>query len=152
MDPAVVLVVAGVLAMVGGAFLFLGMRSVKAARASALWPSVPGKVTSSQLMTGGTRSKPWYNAQVTYIFAVNGQSFTGEKVFFGNSRSNFPGKPQAVVDRYREGTEVNVFYNPQQPQQAVLERRTGGSNTLYLVLGPGLLMVAGVVLVRGLMH
>ncbi|HVF72946.1 MAG TPA: DUF3592 domain-containing protein [Chthoniobacterales bacterium] len=152
MDPAVVLGVTGVFALVGGLFLFLGLRSLSAARASQLWPSTPGKITSSQLMAGGTRSKPWYKPQVTYTFAVNGQAYTGENVFFGNARSNSSGKPQAVVDRYREGAEVEVFYNPHQPQQAVLERRTGPSNTIFLILGPLLLILAAFVAIMGLMQ
>ena len=150
MDPAVVLGVAGVLALLGGGFLFLGMRSLNAARASRLWPSTSGKVTSSQLMAGGTRSRPWYKAQVAYMFSVNGQSYTSEKLFFGDSRSNSSGKQQALVDRYREGADVEVFYNPQQPAQAVLERRTGATNTIYLILGPGLLILALFVVIMGL--
>lgn len=152
MDPAVVLVVAGVFGLVGGGFLFLAMRTLSAARASGLWPSTPGKVTSSQLMVGGGRSKRWYKAQVVYLFSVNGRDYTSERVFFGDSRSNRSGKQQAVVDRYREGAEVEVFYNPQQPEQAVLERKTGATNTLYLILGTGLLILAGFVLIMGLMQ
>jgi hypothetical protein len=152
MNPALVLGMAAAFALLGGGFLFLGMRSLSAARASRLWPSTPGKVTSSQLMIGGSRSSRWYKAQVAYTFAVNGQSYTGEKVFFGDSRFRSRGKPESVVDRYREGAEVEVFYDPQQPQQAVLERRTGGGNTTYLILGSMFMILAAFVAVAGLIH
>ena len=152
MDAAVVLALSGIMGLLGAVFLFLGMRSVNAARASRAWPSVRGKVTSSQLMRGGSRSRPFYSAHVAYTFDVNGQSYSGDKVSFGNPRSNSSGKQQAIVDRYREGQEVEVFYNPAQPREAVLERRTSSSNTLFLILGPFLLILAMFVAVAGLMQ
>src|SRR4051812_46892208 len=99
MNPAVVFGMAGVFALLGSGFLFLGMRNLSAARASRLWPSTSGKVTSSQLMIGGPQSSRWYRAQVAYTFAVNGQSYMGEKVFFGDSRFRSRGKPESVVER-----------------------------------------------------
>ena len=47
---------------------------------------------------------------------------------------------------------MEVFYDPQQPQQAVLERRIGGTNVTYLILGSVVLMLAVFVLVMGLLQ
>ena len=150
MDPGLVLVVSAVLALVGGGLLFIGIRSKRAAQASRAWSSTQGTVDSSQVIASGSQRSKWYKAQVTYTFKVNGQSYTSDKVFFGDARSSSMPKEQRVADRYKAGAPVEVFYNPQQPQEAVLERRTGGTTVVYLILGSVLLLLAVFVAVMGL--
>jgi hypothetical protein len=54
---------------------------------------------------------------------VNGQSFTGKQVAFGAVRGyNVPAQAQEQANRYPVNTAVWVFYNPQNPSEAVLER------------------------------
>ena len=149
MDPVLVVVVNAVLALFGGGLLFIGIRSRRAAQASRAWSSTQGTVDSSQVITSGSNRSRWYKAQVTYTFTVNGQSYTSDKVFFGDARSSSMAKEQRVVDRYKAGAPVEVFYSPQQPQEAVLERRTGGTTLVYLILGSVLLLMAGFVAVMG---
>ena len=150
MDPGLVLVVTAGLALLGGGLLFIGIRSKRAAQASRAWSSTQGTVDSSQVITSGSQRSQWFKAQVTYTFTVNGQRYTSDKVFFGDARSSSRPKEQRVADRYQAGGPVEVFYNPQQPQEAVLERRTGGSTMVYLVLGSVLLLMAMFVVVMGL--
>ena len=149
MDPVLVVVVTAVMALFGGGLLFIGIRSRRAAQASRAWPSTQGTVASSQVITSGSSRSRWYKAQVTYTFTVDGQNYTSDKVFFGDARSSSMAKEQRVVDRYKAGAPVEVFYNPQQPQEAVLERRTGGTTLVYLILGCVLLLIAGFVAVMG---
>ena len=134
MDPVVVFLAGGALAALGGVFVFSGVRNMRRASQSMKWPSVPGTITSSQLVTGGTIRSRWYKAHVTYTFSVNGQTYTGDKVVFGDARSGNQPQEQAVVSRYTAGAPVEVFYDPLQPQQAVLQRKTRGSIS-YLIAG-----------------
>lgn len=150
MDAAVVFGLVGLFLLLGGGMLFLGLRGMRAARASHGWPSEPGTVISSELITSGGRKSRWYHAQVTYTFVVNGQSYTGDKVVFGDPRSSSMAKQQRAVDRYTPGAHVEVFYNPQQPQEAVLERKTGGGSVSRVVMGALLLIMAVFVAVMAL--
>lgn len=152
MDPALVLGLVAMFVLLGGGLLFVGIRSMRAASASRAWSSAQGTITSSQLMTGGQRNSRWYKPQITYTYTANGQTYTGEKVFFGDARSSSMAKEQKMVDRYKQGAQVEVFYNPQQPQEAVLERRTGGTNMVYLILGSVVFLLGVFVAVMGLLQ
>ncbi len=140
------------LMLLGGGLLFLGIRAKRTAGASRAWPSAQGTIVSSQLLASGRGKSRWYKAQVSYTFAANGQSYTGERVMFGDARSSSMAKEQGVVDRYKQGAAVEVFYNPQQPQDAVLERRTSGTTLTYLILGTVVFILAVFVAVMGLLQ
>ncbi len=152
MDPVLVFGVTGLFLLLGGGLLFVGVRSMRAARASRAWPATQGTIVSSELFTSGRGKSRWYKAQISYTFTVSGQSYTGQRVFFGDSRSSNMGREQKVVDRYQAGAPVEVFYDPQQPQEAVLERRTGGTNLTYLILGSVLLVFAVFMAVMGFLQ
>ena len=138
--------------LLGGGLLFIGIRAKRTAAASRAWPSAQGTIASSQLLAVGRGKSRWYKAQVTYTFAANGHAYTGERVMFGDARSSSMAKEQRVVDRYQQGAPVEVFYNPQQPQEAVLERRTSGTTLTYLILGTVLLVFALFMAVMGLVQ
>jgi hypothetical protein len=98
-------------------------------KASLLWPAVPGTVVFSQMMTyaagEGTTSIP----KVTYSYEVNGQALQCSTVKFGIARS------EKIVAKYPTGAPVEVFFDPQKPSHAVLEK--GGSTRVILFAGIG---------------
>ena len=73
-----------------------------------------------------------------YAYAVNGVTYTGERISFDDPGSYLT---------YTEGDEVTVYYNPDRPERAVLEvGMDRGSTVVYLlagllVLGCGLVLV-----------
>ena len=152
MDPVLVLGVSALLMLLGGGLLFMGISAKRTAGASRAWPSAPGTIISSQVLAGGGGKSRWYKAQVTYTFAANGQTYTGERVMFGDARSSSMAKEERVVAQYVQGAPVEVFYNPQQPQEAVLERRTSGTTLTYLILGAVVLMLSVFVAVMGMLQ
>jgi hypothetical protein len=73
---------------------------------------------------------------VEYEYQVNDQSFRSDRIMIGGGKSEV--ELEGVLNRYPLGAQVIVYYNPADPQQAVLERaipaaRLRGSAILMLL-------------------
>jgi hypothetical protein len=89
------------------------------AQATMAWPSVPGMIHESKLVyqrDAEGRNSP--AASVTYSYAINGAPFYGNQIRVGGGGSNY----KALLNRYRAGSPVQVFFDPRNPAAAVLER------------------------------
>ena len=76
-----------------------------------------------------------YTPKVEYTYDVGDQVFTGEKLSFGfTTRYGNQTKAEAQLAHYPEGSQVTVYYDPSNPEEAVLERKPTGTSTM-LVLG-----------------
>jgi hypothetical protein len=137
--------VCGVVFILGfiGAGIFLIYRSVqsrKKAEASQGWPSTAGQINESRVShsthtdTDGD-SRDSYTPYVEYTYQVAGQSYNGRDLTFGFTQGyGNASKAQAMLAKYPVGAQVNVYYDPADPQKAVLERQAGGYG-VGLVLG-----------------
>lgn len=134
--------------IVAGVFLFMVLRAGGKVRASRSWLSTPGRVLTSYIeprrshsSRGGTTTA--YYAVVLYEYAVNGQRLRGNRIRFGADIGyGWTAKAQETVNQYPEGALVEVFYNPDQPAEAVLQRSASGSNRMFLFIA--LIIVASV--------
>lgn len=97
------------------------------------WPSTMGTVSSSYLERrssgeGGSTNYP----VVQYSYRIGGQSYQSSKLAPGpDVGGTGAGK---VVARYPAGAQVMVFYNPQNPADAVLERKAPAQWLMWLLL------------------
>ena len=98
------------------------------------WPTAIGNVTASYLQrrrTGSNNGSVNYPV-VQYSYQVGGQLYQGSKIAPGLAVGGTgAGK---VVERYPAGVQVLVFYNPQNPSDAVLETKAPAQWILWLVL------------------
>ena len=97
------------------------------------WPSTMGTVMMSRIeqrssSEGGYTDYP----VVQYSYQIGGQAYQGYKLAPGPEVGGTgAGK---VVARYPAGAQVMVFYNPQNPSEAVLERKAPAQWLLWLIL------------------
>jgi hypothetical protein len=119
------------------AFAFAHFRAVGKAKAAETWPTVAGSVVSCQVLEeestdreGGTTT--WYNPVVTYSYKGGGGELTGQRLRFGNYRSSSRKKAEAALAPYPVGSSPLVRYNPEKPDECVLETRKPGP--IYLVM------------------
>jgi hypothetical protein len=96
------------------------------------WPSTMGNVVMSRIdrrsSSDGTTDYP----VVHYSYQVSGQPYQGSKIAPGMEVGGTgAGK---VVARYPSGAQVMVFYNPQNPSEAVLETKAPAQWLLWLLL------------------
>lgn len=131
--------------------LIIFLRSTLKATATNRWPSVEGRVLSSEvtshrsLNSNGTHTTI-YTPKVVYEYAVSGQPYRGEQVSYsavdGTSMGGFA---EEIVSKYPAGSAVRVFYDPAQPGEAVLEHNGAGGNlALALIMGVVELILIGI--------
>src|SRR4030095_3956909 len=118
-----------------GFFLFQIFRLHREAAVCRHWPSVPGQVLQSGRTT---RRKVGHRRSVVpfvlYQYEVGGSAYHSQRIH--------PGPPvggvwmtQTVLGKYPVGRAVDVFYNPENHAEAVLEKGTPAAVFLWLAFG-----------------
>ena len=125
--------------LVGTALILFAVRNSRRAQASLAWPSVPGRITSSEVITISGRNEDTHTPRVHYEYTVGGRTYTGRRIAFGGIRSFSQNAAMLLVEKFKPGTQAEVFYDPAAPDDAVLERRTGSSS--LLLWAPGVLFI-----------
>ena len=93
------------------------------ARASRSWPSISGRITESTLDVESRMDKSdSYMPRVRYEYAVKGQSYESSQLNFWGSIGGNRGRPPSGRRRGTPGARVTVYYNPESPSEAVLDR------------------------------
>ncbi len=142
------------LLMIAGFFIVLARNILSKQKAARGWPVAQGRVLVSDIQarthtvgnTGGRATS--YYAHVVYEYRVGGADYRssrispGDEIGYGNSR-----RATARAGRYPPGAQVSVIYNPEDPNEAMLELGSprmkilfwiGGVMVLFLLLSSGL--------------
>ena len=129
------LLLVGILWVAG--FGWAHFRAAGKAKAAETWPTATGRVISSEVVEeestdreGGTST--WYNPVVTYSYLAGGRELTGRRLRFGNYRSASRKKAEAAMAPYKVGGSPPVRYNPERPEECVLETTKPGP--IYLIM------------------
>jgi len=118
-----------------GLGLYLVISNIKArkkADASQNWPSVPGTITTAEVKKSISHDDDNneiinYYPFVEYTYQVAGRQFSAKRLSFGALVApKNPAVVQEKLQKYPVGGQVAVFYDPQNPSDAVLERQAGG--------------------------
>jgi hypothetical protein len=109
--------------MFGVVLLAFVVKMIEVKKAS-VWLSTTGKVTKSKIQARKVKRLDGQTvgnfAQIVYEFQVNGKTYHGERVSIGEEAPDF--MVQETLAKYPVGAIATVFYNPADPDQAVLER------------------------------
>jgi hypothetical protein len=126
--------------LVGAAMFAIWLFLRKKAMATGQWPSTRGRVVASDVyLHRGTEGPGTEEVRVTYDYAVAGATLHGHRISMGGSGS---GSIKAQFARYQPGAEVDVFYDPNKPASAVLERKLPGKLLVLPIVGT-FFLVAG---------
>lgn len=141
------LIVCGLIVLLGLVFVLIGLGQRQRVRASARWPSVPGRALAAEIKKrvyttgkGNTRrSDAWYQPEVKYEYVVEGVRYESDRVAFGGIKRQTEEEVRQVMEQAMPAGSLRVFYNPRRPQDAVLlnAEQSGASGSL----------VAGVVII-----
>ena len=131
-------------AVVGAGYLYLKSRRTQN------WPAVEGVITKS-----GTRSQygpndsgaPTTIADVRYQYTVNGMTYRNDTISHAQYGTNKPSHAVKEARKYPAGRKVMVYYNPEDPHDAVLEHKTpwifisifAGAGALLIFIAVGML-------------
>jgi len=117
--------------LVGGFIICASVVNGRKAKASLTWTSVPGEVVFSGMITDGSDQNTFYPS-VTYNYSVNGQPLQSSRVGFNGVKS------KKMLAKYPKGSRVEVFFDPNQPSTAVLEK--GGSTKTGMFVGVAVIL------------
>ncbi len=96
------------------------------------WPSTMGTVVMSTIDRRSTSDGYTDYPVVQYSYQVNGQAYQNTKLAPGPVVGGSGAR--GVVAKYPAGAQVMVFYNPQNPSDAVLERKATAQWLMWLLL------------------
>jgi hypothetical protein len=139
----------GVLFVGGGVIMIsLGRRNQKKADASQNWPSVNGTVQDVKAVKNYHSSADdeldvdTFSPKVRYSYTVGATEYSSERIAFGYGKTfNSESAALASIQKYSQGSLVTVYYNPENPDEAVLERKN--ERQIWGVVGGILLIVLG---------
>ncbi len=88
-------------------------------QASKNWPAVKGKLTIAETKTVKVKGETKLEANIQYNYTVNGRTYTADRVVFGGLMTRDPAK---VIDELKSAKELNVYYNPDKPEDSCIEK------------------------------
>ena len=133
--------------LIGFAVLLIGCFKAKKLRASRDWAQAIGMITESTVTeeySRGDNDSPdsyTYTPVVRYRFEVEGRTVESDRITF--DRRGYQKRQDAVevAAAFQPGAQVDVFYNPAKPADAVL-RRASGSAWILVAAGAGVVILA----------
>jgi tetratricopeptide (TPR) repeat protein len=116
------------------------------------WPQTKGQVISSLLtiehlpkfIDFSADPMRWYGADVEYKYSVGDGLYFAHRVSFQDHGIRRPQSAFKVMNKYRHQHGVIVYYDPANPQEAILEPGNIGDIFIPLLVG-GLLAFVGLV-------
>ena len=88
------------------------------------WPTVRGKVYASRVVEELSRdgdNDTMYRPEVRYEYIVDGKEFAAKRLGLEEKSASWRSYADGVVARFPIGREVEIFYNPENPGDALLE-------------------------------
>ena len=123
-------------------------------RSSRSWQSTKGQVVESRVegdMTDvGARS---YRLHVTYSYDVDGKTYTGHRIAFGESLFAFMKSKEWAKQmraKFESLDEVFVFYDPRHPERSTLVRDLDTKRVAQVLIAAIVLIAAGAGAVTGM--
>ncbi len=124
----------------------MGVTTVRNASVSQDWPAVPGTITVSQVTISTDEDGATYYADVQYKYVVNDRWYTADTVNFGEYGSSNRSRADKIVARYPPDSQVTVYYNPDDPDTAVLEPGLSWGSYFGFLMSLAFFIVPGIML------
>lgn len=112
-------------------FVYVLVRGLHRAWRTYFWIETEGVINEAKLLNLGLVSTSGasganilkYGASIQYEYQVNGETFQSKRVsFFEMLTSTSKRKINKILSRYSVETPIKVYYNPEEPSEAVLEQ------------------------------
>ncbi len=109
-----------------------GWRAFQKGKSTKEWPSVTGIISETRMASDENDLLP----DIRFSYTVDNRHFEG-RLEFPPGTMPMPGFAANQIEKYPLGSEVMVYYNPQQPDQATLEPGRARDDWLLLAVGIG---------------
>jgi ribosomal protein L21E len=125
----------------GAVMALVALAIQRHARQARHWPTVKGTIATSGLERfrsapeDNRRGRIMFKAKISYTYSFNGMDYTGTVASIsGEVSSTSDGAVQRWVKRYRDGQTVDVYVNPANPSESVLEPRARGIWVVWVIV------------------
>jgi hypothetical protein len=132
--------------VVGGGLAYWGWTVLQKAQASTSWPSVSGRVVESDVSYWNDEDGNYYRPEVSFEYTVDGRQYEATRINFSSDQSyDTTDDAWEVANRYPTGETVSVYYDPEEPETAVLEPGATTGSYLLLAIGAVFILVSLVI-------
>jgi hypothetical protein len=119
--------------------LLFALSARRKVRRSQSWEQTLGTVLFSMVETrrgssGGGGTTTSYYPKIVYEYRVMGQVYHGDRFNLGEVGLGSYNRVAATVAEYPVGKHIEVFFNPDNPVEAVLQRKAPSSNLLIFIV------------------
>jgi hypothetical protein len=121
--------------IIGIVQVIIGCRQAMHSYASVNWPTTDGKIIFSEVVKHDSTNSIIYRADIRYDYTVNGRSYAGHCVAYGEDGSTDSQHERQLVSKYQPEKVVVVFYKPTDPEVSLLEPGLTWRNSFLLLLG-----------------
>jgi len=142
------ILVAGLTACMFWMFTLRGVEALIRQHAAESYPSVQGQMLASEVQTyTGSKGSIHYRAAFLYEYEVNGRDYRGGRYRYAGYSSD-AATAGALVAAHPKGSEVTVYYNPDNPADTVLSPRVEPRDVFLLFLISPITLIMVFVLVK----
>jgi hypothetical protein len=122
--------------LVGGIGISVwGWKILARSRTMKSWPTTSGVIEQASPSSEANDLLP----HIEFSYQVKGKTY--QRAFeFPEGTHPLPEFNQAYLDKYPVGKQVEVYYDPEQPETATLEPETRGD---WMILALGIMMIIG---------
>ena len=127
---------AGLLVLLGlGIFGYGAWRSIRSFR-SRSWPKVTGKVLDTSIEDYWIRYHQRFILVVNYEYTVDGNHYESDLWSFGQGNEfDSEQSAQAMAKSYHAGRSIDVYVDPRDPDNAVLQPGDWNSGIALVLIG-----------------
>lgn len=95
--------------------------------------SISSGLSTYHAQSSGYNQKISYRPSIQYQYMVDGQQYTNDTYAQRPFLLNNQGIIKRILDNYPEGSTVDIYYNPDNPQESFLQKGYGGAVNLILL-------------------
>ncbi|MBF0381899.1 MAG: DUF3592 domain-containing protein [Magnetococcales bacterium] len=112
--------------LLGATFLLFSIYPFMQYHKTSDWPTASATITQSELREGEPLFLGLgkiYHADISFVYQVAGKTINGNRVQYGIGGKIYIFKrfAQGMVDRYPVGKSTKVYYNPENPNDEIIE-------------------------------
>lgn len=129
-------------------FGWLGHSKALALKQSARrWATAPGTILATDVQVVRRGGTAYWVPLVHYRFAVGDQQFEGQRLRFGFIGTQTRAAAEKMIAGYAPGSTGPLRYDPQNPNESVLDPDHVTSNMLICAIGGAALILMGLVVI-----
>ena len=105
-------------------------------RESDNWIPTTAQIVSGNIFARRGSKSTTYVLDIKYVYKVLEQSYENNQFSFGSEGTGYDTqkKAEGILAKYPVGSQVTIYYEPNNPQQAVLERKYDSTGAILAVI------------------